>query len=150
MMKNADIFDKKTVIKNEEETRAFGLALANMLEPGDVIAMIGELGTGKTTLTKYIAEGLGITEMIVSPTFQIVREYRTGRLPLFHFDVYRVYDPDELFEIGAEEYIFGDGVSIVEWADLSPEIIPAGAIELRLAYGANEWERVYEVSLKEE
>ncbi len=150
MMKNADIFDKKTVIKNEEETRAFGLALANMLEPGDVIAMIGELGTGKTTLTKYIAEGLGITEMIVSPTFQIVREYRTGRLPLFHFDVYRVYDPDELFEIGAEEYIFGDGVSIVEWADLSPEIIPAGAIELRLAYGANEGERVYEVSLKEE
>lgn len=149
MFESADIFNIKTEIKNEEETKQFGLALAEKLVPGDVIALIGDLGTGKTTLTKYIAEGLGIEEVIVSPTFQIVREYRSGRLPLFHFDVYRVYDPDELFEIGAEEYIFGDGVSIVEWADLSPELIPDGAIEIRLSYGINEGERVYEVSRKE-
>lgn len=150
MFDNIDIFKSRIDIKSEEDTKAFGLALAEKLNPGDVIALIGNLGTGKTTLTKYIAEGLGITEMIVSPTFQIVREYRSGRLPLFHFDVYRVYDIDELFEIGAEEYIFGDGVSIVEWADLSPEIIPEGAIVLKISYGANEGERVYEVSRKEE
>lgn len=149
MFDNIEIFNNRIEIKSEEETKAFGHALAKKLEPGDVIALVGDLGTGKTTLTKYIAEGLGIDEMIVSPTFQIVREYRSGRLPLFHFDVYRVYDPDELFEIGAEEYIFGDGVSIVEWADLSPEIIPEGAIVLKISYGVNEGERIYEVSRKE-
>ena len=87
---------REVLIKNEEDTRRFGHELANRLKPGDVVALIGDLGTGKTTLTKYIAEGLGITEMITSPTFTIVCEYHSGRLPLYHFDVYRIDDPDDM------------------------------------------------------
>ena len=104
-------------INNEKETGKFGLELADTLRAGDVLALIGDLGTGKTTLTKYIAKGLGIDEVITSPTFTIVREYRSGRLPLFHFDVYRIEDPEEMFEIGYEDYFFGSGVCVVEWAD---------------------------------
>ena len=110
---------KRTLkIKNEEETRRFGLDLAHELKAGDAAALIGDLGTGKTALTRYIAEGLGITARVNSPTFTIVKEYRESRLPLFHFDVYRVSDPDELFNIGADEYFYGDGVCVVEWDDL--------------------------------
>ena len=83
-------------LNTEEDTRAFGLEIAEALEPGDVVALIGDLGTGKTALTKYIAEGLGITEEINSPTFTIVKEYRSGRLPLYHFDVYRLGSGEEL------------------------------------------------------
>ena len=111
-------------IKNEEDTRRFGLELAEMCVQGPVIALIGDLGTGKTTLTKSIAEGLGITRPITSPTFTIVQEYREGRLPLFHFDVYRLHGPEDLFEIGADDYFYGSGVSVVEWADLVLEALP--------------------------
>ena len=100
-------------INNELETREFGIALAKRLKPGSIVALIGDLGTGKTTLTKSIAEGLGISEMITSPTFTIVHEYHSGRLPLYHFDVYRVGDVEQMYEIGCEEYFFGDGVCVV-------------------------------------
>ena len=79
-------------INSEAETRALGLTIAEAAEPGDIVALIGDLGTGKTALTKYIAEGLGVKEEVISPTFTIVREYRSGRLPLYHFDVYRLSD----------------------------------------------------------
>lgn len=115
---------------------------------GDVIALIGDLGTGKTTLTKYIAEGLGITEYITSPTFNIIKEYRSGRLPLFHFDVYRIADVDEMFEIGYEEYFFGEGVCVIEWADIIEEIIPEDALTIRISMGENENERIYEIEDK--
>ena len=88
---------REVIIRNEEDTKAFGYELAESLAPGAVLALIGNLGTGKTTLTKYIAEGLGITEMLTSPTFTIVREYYSGRLPLYHFDVYRLESAAELF-----------------------------------------------------
>ena len=101
------------MIKSEDEVRDFGTTLGKQLEPNAVLALIGDLGTGKTTLTKYIAEGLGIKERIVSPTFTIVHEYRSGRLPLFHFDVYRLESAEDLFEIGAEEYFYAGGVSVV-------------------------------------
>ena len=111
--------ETKTIqIKNEQDTREFGLKIGARVQPGTVIAMIGNLGTGKTTLTKAIAEGMGVTETITSPTFNIVKEYETGRLPLYHFDVYRIGDVEEMFEIGYEEYFFGEGVSVVEWADI--------------------------------
>ena len=93
--------------------RELGLELAAALEPGDIIAMVGNLGTGKTTLSKYIAEGLGVTEALSSPTFNIVKEYRSGRLPLFHFDVYRLSSGDDLVDIGAEDYLYGDGVCLI-------------------------------------
>ena len=132
-------------IKNEQETAAFGRMLGEHAKAGDVIALIGDLGTGKTTLTKYIAEGLGITEYITSPTFNIIKEYRSGRIPLFHFDVYRISDVDEMFEIGYEEYFYGDGVCVVEWADIIEEIIPEDATVIRIERGEGEEERVYYV-----
>lgn len=136
--------EKKVVyIKNEQETRSFGKKLAAELAPGIVIALTGDLGTGKTALTKSIAEGLGITEVITSPTFNIVKEYYSGRIPMYHFDVYRIGDIDEMYELGYEEYFYGNGVCIVEWADMIEDIIPEDAIRIDIEYGENEGERIY-------
>ena len=136
--------EKKVVyIKNEQETRSFGKKLAAELAPGIVIALTGDLGTGKTALTKSIAEGLGITEVITSPTFNIVKEYYSGRIPMYHFDVYRIGDIDEMYELGYEEYFYGNGVCIVEWADLIEDIIPEDAIRIDIEYGEKEGERIY-------
>lgn len=135
--------EKVIIIRNESETEKFGIELAGKLEPGAVIALEGDLGTGKTTLTKSIARGLGIDDVITSPTFNIVKEYRSGRLPLFHFDVYRIGYVDEMYEIGYEEYFYGDGVCIVEWADLIEDLIPDDAIRIQIEYGDKEGERIY-------
>ena len=132
-------------VRGEEGVRSLGHQLACFLCPGDVIAMSGDLGTGKTTLTKAIAEGLGVTELVTSPTFTIVHEYQ-GRLPLYHFDVYRVYDPDELYELGYEEYFYGQGVSVVEWADLIPDLIPDHALRVAIKYSEDPEERIYQIS----
>lgn len=134
---------REIIIKNEKETESFGRALAEELKAGDVLALIGDLGTGKTALTRYIAKGLGVEERITSPTFTIVKEYTEGRLPLYHFDVYRVSDADELFNIGIEEYFFGSGVCIVEWADMILDILPENTKFIYLEYGKDEGERVY-------
>ena len=142
-MKNNKEDFRSLSIRNEEETRDFGHQLANQLEPGSVVALIGDLGTGKTTLSKYIAEGLGITEVVTSPTFTIVQEYHTGRLPLYHFDVYRIGDISEMEELGYEEYFFGDGVSLVEWADIIQELLPEEARIIRIEYGREPEERIY-------
>lgn len=104
--------------------------------------MTGDLGTGKTTLTKYIAKGLGIEENINSPTFTIVKEHRSGRLPLFHFDAYRLGSGEELLDIGADEYFYDGGVSVVEWADLVMDVIPEDAILIEIRYGEREGERL--------
>ncbi len=130
-------------IKNEEDTKAFGINLGQKARAGQVIALIGDLGTGKTTLTKYIAQGLGITENISSPTFTIVKEYETGRIPLYHFDVYRIGDPDELFNIGAYEYFDGNGLCVVEWADLVQDELPEDTDFIFIEYGDEEGERIY-------
>jgi len=135
---------KQLLIRNEEETRKFGKDLASRLKPGDVVCLIGELGTGKTTLTKAIAEGLGIDDIVTSPTFTIVHEYKSGRLPLYHFDVYRIEDEDEMYEIGVEEYFYGQGVCVVEWADRIMEIVPDYSIVITLYYGQEEGTRIYE------
>lgn len=128
-------------LQNLHETENFGIEFAKSLAPGSTIALIGPLGAGKTTLTKAIAKGLGVTETITSPTFTVVCEYETGRLPLYHFDVYRVNDEDELFELGFEEYFHKGGVCLVEWADLVMDLLPEDTIVLRLDYGENEEER---------
>ena len=135
---------RELIIKNESETREFALNLAEELEAGNVLALIGDLGTGKTALTKYIAQGLGIRDSIVSPTFTIVREYTGGRLPLYHFDVYRLADSEEMFNIGAEEYFYEkDGVCVIEWADIVEDILPADTKYIYIEYGASEGERIY-------
>ncbi|MBS6207781.1 MAG: tRNA (adenosine(37)-N6)-threonylcarbamoyltransferase complex ATPase subunit type 1 TsaE [Firmicutes bacterium] len=130
-------------IKNEEETRNFGIELGQNARPGQVIALIGDLGTGKTTLTGYIAQGLGITENISSPTFTVVKEYESGRIPLYHFDVYRIGDADELFNIGAYEYFDGDGLCVIEWADLILDELPEDTDYIMIDYGSSEGERIY-------
>ena len=135
---------REIIIRSEADTKAFGYELAESLKPGRVLALIGNFGTGKTTLTKYIAEGLGVTEMLTSPTFTIVKEYYSGRLPLYHFDVYRLESAAQLFEIGAEEYFYGCGVSIVEWADQVAEILPDETLCIFIEYGENEGERIYQ------
>ncbi|MBQ3291084.1 MAG: tRNA (adenosine(37)-N6)-threonylcarbamoyltransferase complex ATPase subunit type 1 TsaE [Mogibacterium sp.] len=123
-------------LNSEADTRILGLRIAEAAEPGDIIALIGDLGTGKTALTKYIAEGLGVTEEVISPTFTIVKEYRSGRLPLFHFDVYRLGSGEELLDIGAEDYLEDGGVSVIEWADIVADVLPADSLVIRLEYGS--------------
>ncbi len=139
-------FDHEIIrLNSETDTRALGLRIAEAAEPGDVVALIGDLGTGKTALTKYIAEGLGIKGDISSPTFTIVKEYRSGRMPLYHFDVYRLGSGDELLDIGAEEMLDGDGLCVIEWADIVADVLPEDALAVRLDYGENEGERIAEI-----
>ena len=133
---------KAIILKTEEDTKALGASLAKDIEQGDIFALVGDLGTGKTTLTKAIAAALGIQETITSPTFTIISEYYSGRLPFYHFDVYRVHNEDELFEIGFEEYLEGSGVCIIEWADLVKEILPSWTKWVHLEYGSKEGERI--------
>lgn len=136
--------EKRIIIKNEKETERFGMDFGKTVQPGTVVALIGDLGTGKTTLTKAIAKGLAISEVITSPTFNIVKEYDSGRLPLYHFDVYRIGDVDEMYELGYEEYFYGSGVCIVEWADLIEELLPEDAVRITIEYGETEGERIYQ------
>ena len=103
--------------ENPEQTERLGKALGALLQPGDVIACRGDLAAGKTALTRGIAEGLGISGPVTSPTYTIVNEYHDGRLPLFHFDMYRLGSADELFDIGWEDYLARGGVCVVEWAE---------------------------------
>lgn len=107
-----------------EDTFRQGKEIGQKVKPGQVICLYGDLGVGKTVFTKGFAEGLDIHEPIQSPTFTIVREYEEGRIPLYHFDVYRIGDIEEMDEIGYEDYVYGDGVCLIEWANLIDEILP--------------------------
>lgn len=107
-----------------EDTFALGKRLGENAKPGDVYTLVGDLGVGKTVFTQGLAEGLGIGESVSSPTFTIVQVYEEGRLPLYHFDVYRIGDVSEMDEIGYEDYFYGEGVCLIEWADLITEILP--------------------------
>ena len=115
-----------------EETYDIGRALAEKAVPGEIYALSGDLGVGKTVFTKGFAAGLGITEPVNSPTFTILQVYEGGRLPLYHFDVYRIGDVEEMDEIGYEDYFYGDGVCLIEWANLIEEILPEKYTEIRI------------------
>lgn len=115
-----------------EETSALGRELGAKAKPGEVYTLIGDLGVGKTVLTQGIADGLGITEPICSPTFTIVQVYEEGRLPFYHFDVYRIGDIEEMDEIGYEDYFYGDGLCMIEWANLIEEILPDSYKEITI------------------
>ena len=115
-----------------EETYALGTRLGKMAQPGQVYALDGDLGTGKTLFSQGFADGLGVAETVSSPTFTIIQEYVTGRLPLYHFDVYRIEEPEELEEIGYEDYFFGDGVCLIEWAEQIRELLPEGTIHIHI------------------
>ncbi|MDE6915919.1 MAG: tRNA (adenosine(37)-N6)-threonylcarbamoyltransferase complex ATPase subunit type 1 TsaE, partial [Lachnospiraceae bacterium] len=110
-----------------EETFAAGREIGLSAKAGDIYTLNGELGVGKTVFTQGVASGLGITEHVNSPTFPIVHVYERGRLPFYHFDVYRIGDIEEMDEIGYEDYFYGDGICMVEWAERIGELIPEGA-----------------------
>ncbi len=136
---------ERIVLHDQESTEQFGAALAEKLAAGDVVALTGDLGAGKTTLAKAVARGLGVPETLTSPTFTIVQEYESGRLPLYHFDVYRVHDEDELFEIGFDDYLNAGGICLIEWADLIEDLLPERTIHMALSYGMSENERICEI-----
>lgn len=118
--------------KNPEETFELGVQIGKTSEKGQVYTLVGDLGVGKTVFTQGLAKGLGIEEPISSPTFTIVQEYEGSRLPFYHFDVYRIGDIEEMDEIGFDEYIDGDGVCLIEWANLIEEILPQKRTSIRI------------------
>jgi tRNA threonylcarbamoyladenosine biosynthesis protein TsaE len=131
--------------ESEEETIAAGAAFAAGLHAGDIIALYDDLGTGKTQFVKGVCRGLGIAEHITSPTFVILNEYLGGRLPAYHFDFYRLKSKQELREIGFEEYLFGDGVCLLEWANRIEDELPVPRYEVKLELGAHHAERVLQI-----
>ena len=110
---------------SREETLAIGRKLGEAAQAGEIYALVGDLGTGKTVFSKGFAEGLGVTETVSSPTFTILQIYEDGRLPLYHFDVYRIEEPEEMEEVGLDEYLEGDGVCLIEWPERIAEMLPA-------------------------
>ena len=119
--------------------------LANYVEENTVIALIGELGTGKTTFTKIFAKEFGVKEKLKSPTFNYVLEYLSGRLPLYHFDVYRLCNSEEIYEIGYEDYINNGGVALIEWANIISEDLPKEYIRIEFKYVEKEDERLVDI-----
>ena len=115
-----------------EDTFVLGQKIGELVKPGTVISLVGDLGVGKTVFTQGLAKGLGITESVNSPTFTIVQVYDGGRLPFYHFDVYRIGDIEEMDEIGYEDYFYGEGVCLIEWSQLIPEILPDEVIRIRI------------------
>ena len=115
-----------------EETFALGKSMGEKASPGQIICLNGDLGTGKTVFTQGFAAGLGIRGPVNSPTFTILRQYENGRLPLYHFDLYRMEEEEELWEIGFDEALRGDGVCLIEWAERFPEAIPADAVQIQI------------------
>ena len=116
-----------------EETFRLGEMTGGKLKPGTVVCLDGDLGVGKTVFVKGVAKGLGIKEPVVSPTFTILQEYREGRIPLYHFDVYRIEDSEEMYEIGFDDYLYGDGVCLIEWAKRVTELLPDGVLRITIA-----------------
>ena len=125
-----------------QETEELGRKLAQYLKAGDVIAYTGDLGAGKTAFTRWVAQGLGIAERITSPTFTIVDEHEGGRLPLFHFDLYRLYSAEELFDIGWEDYLQRGGVCAVEWSERMEDMLEEEPIWVEIRQGDREEQRL--------
>jgi len=124
--------EKQLIISNSaEETEQFGHKLAQQLKPGDVLSFFGDLGSGKTTLIKGICKGLEVEADITSPTFTFIHEY-SGRLQVYHFDFYRIANSHEVWELGCDEYFYGEGICLIEWADRIPDLLPENRIEIHL------------------
>ncbi|KIR02692.1 ATPase YjeE, predicted to have essential role in cell wall biosynthesis [Lachnospiraceae bacterium TWA4] len=120
------------ITQNPKETYELGQKLGQLANKGEIYCLEGDLGTGKTVFTQGFAKGLGIEEPVNSPTFTIVQVYEEGRLPLYHFDVYRIGDPEEMYELGYEDYFFGEGVCLIEWPSLIEELLPKEAFFIHI------------------
>ena len=129
----------------EKETEQLGERLGAALKPGSVLAYTGDLGAGKTAFTRGVARGLQVPERVTSPTFNIVNEYEGGRLPLFHFDMYRLGGADELFDIGWEDYLARNGVCAVEWSERAEDLLEDDAIRVHISRGETDDERIIRV-----
>lgn len=130
------------LITSEEAMQRFGYKLAEHLTPGSVIALTGDLGAGKTTLSQSIAKGLGVVEDVTSPTFALMNVYETERgIPVYHFDVYRILELSEMEEIGFEEFVYGEGISLIEWAGIIEPLVPENALWIEIGYGLSPGER---------
>lgn len=132
-------------LSNLKETEEFGFRLGSLLKEGDIVCLNGDLGAGKTTLTKSIGRGLGVEEYITSPTFALINEY-IGKFPVYHFDVYRLENAHELYDLGFDEYFYGKGVCIIEWADKIDKMIPNKRIVIDIENGDNDNERILHIS----
>jgi len=135
----------KIKLSNLEETEKFGIMLGKLLNSGDILCLNGDLGAGKTTMTKSIGLGLGVEEYITSPTFALINQYR-GRVPVYHFDVYRLENVEELYDLGFDEYFYGNGVCIIEWAEKIEKMIPEDRIVIDIKKGNNLEERILYIS----
>jgi tRNA threonylcarbamoyladenosine biosynthesis protein TsaE len=135
---------ERAVTRSTDETLELARAVGELLRPGDVVSLVGELGAGKTVFARGVARALGVTELVVSPTFTIVREYE-GRVPLVHVDVYRIDAIQELHDLGFEEVVRDDAVTLVEWGDKVDGLLPGDRLDVRLAPGAADDERVVEI-----
>lgn len=131
-------------INGLEETKEFGIKLGKLLNSGDILCLNGDLGAGKTTLTKSIGIGLGVTDYITSPTFALINEYE-GRVPVYHFDVYRLENVEDLYDLGFDDYFYGKGVCIIEWADKIEKLLPEERIVLDIEKGEDENSRVINI-----
>lgn len=141
-----------------EETGHLGAAFASLVRPGDIISLSGDLGAGKTRFVQGLADGLGVSEHVTSPTFAIIKEYLTGRLPLYHFDVYRLEDQRELETLGYEDYFYGEGVTVIEWGNNISGFLPDNALkveikrgeprELIFSFNDVRWQSVVEAALR--
>ncbi len=135
----------KIKCNDENQTIALGQKIAGILKAGDFICLDGDLGTGKTFLSKSIARSLGVDEYITSPSYTIINEYE-GKLPIYHFDVYRINDIDEMYEIGYEEYFFGEGVCLVEWANMIKDLLPDSYFQIKLSMCESFNSRIIEIT----
>ena len=135
---------ERAVTRSTDETLELARAVGELLRPGDVVSLVGELGAGKTVFARGVARALGVTDLVVSPTFTIVREYE-GRVPLVHVDVYRIDAVQELHDLGFEEVVRDDAVTLVEWGDKIEGMLPGDRLDIRLAPGGADDERVVEI-----
>jgi tRNA threonylcarbamoyladenosine biosynthesis protein TsaE len=126
---------------NPEETQRLGRRLGELAQPGDVFLLVGKLGAGKTCLTQGIAKGLGISESVLSPSFVLVREFK-GRFPLYHADLYRLDRIQEISELGLDEYLYGNGLTVIEWADKGLDVLPTEYLLIAIDYGEGDERRI--------
>ena len=148
-MSGQDLSMKREIVsRSEDDTFLLAEEMGRNAVPGQVFALDGDLGAGKTVFCRGFAEGLGVTELVNSPTFMIVQEYSTGRLPMFHFDVYRIEDPDELDDIGYEEYFRGAGVCMIEWASRIRELLPPDTVFVSLEREMDEGDEYRRITVR--
>lgn len=128
---------KEIKTQSPEETFEFAKSFARELVGGDIICLSGEMGVGKTLFAQGLAKGLGIEENVTSPTFTVVNEYTNADIPFYHFDAYRIEDPDEMYEIGFDEYLFSGGICLIEWPEMVEELIPENRIRITIERGGD-------------